>query len=223
MTEKKKIAIIGGTGKEGMGLAYRWARAGYQVCIGSRKLEKAQTAVEELVGMQKSDEKFLLTGLSNDDAAKWADIAVLTVPYAYHEEMLIQLKPFLTGKVFVDVTVPLVPPKVSVIHVPEEGSVALKSQKILGDSVKVISAFQNISFELLLKDDPIECDVLLCGSDKETRELGMELVKDAGLDVWDAGPLENAIIAEGLTSILIRINKQYKTHSAGIQITGIEK
>ena len=87
----------------------------------------------------------------------------------------------------------------------------------------MISAFQNISFELLLQDEPIECDVLLCGSDKETRQIGMQLVRDAGLEVWDAGPLENAIIAEGLTSILIRINKKYKTHSAGIKITGIEK
>lgn len=222
MIEKKKIAIIGGTGKEGKGLAYRWAKAGYEVCIGSRKLEKAQLAVEDILIMQNEGEIFTLLAATNKDAAQWADIITLTVPFAYQEETLQQLKLFIEGKVFVDVTVPLVPPKVSVIHLPEEGSVALKSQKILGENVKVISAFQNISFELLLKDDPIECDVLLCGSDKETRQLGMKLVRDAGLNVWDAGPLENAIIAEGLTSILIRINKQFNTHSAGIKITGIE-
>ena len=223
MTVKKRIAIIGGTGKEGKGLAYRWAKAGYEVCIGSRKREKAEDAIKEIASMEKSGQKFSLIAAENEEAAKWGEIIVLTIPYAFHEDMLLQLKPFLQGKLFVDVTVPLVPPKVSIIQVPEEGSVALKSQKILGDDVQVISAFQNISFELLLKDDPIECDVLLCGSDKAAREVGMQLVSDVGLNVWDAGPLENAIIAEGLTSILIRINKKFNTHSAGIKITGIEK
>lgn len=223
MIEQKRISIIGGTGKEGKGLAYRWAKAGYEVCIGSRKLERAQEAITEIFSMQKDNNNFVLHADENEGAAKWGEIVVLTIPYAHHEEMLHQLKPFLEGKFFMDVTVPLVPPKVSVIQIPEDGSVGLKAQRILGDTVKVISAFQNISFELLLKDDPIECDVLLSGSDKEAREIGMQLVKDAGLEVWDAGPLENAIIAEGLTSILIRINKQYNTHSAGIKITGIEK
>jgi 8-hydroxy-5-deazaflavin:NADPH oxidoreductase len=223
MIEQKRIAIIGGTGKEGKGLAYRWAKAGYEVCIGSRKLEKAQEAIKEIVSMQKNGQSFILHSAENEDAAKWGEIVVLTIPYAHHEEMLQTLKSNLNGKIFVDVTVPLVPPKVSVIQIPEEGSVGLKAQKILGEGVKIISAFQNISFELLLKDEPIECDVPLCGSDKKAREIGMQLVEDAGLDVWDAGPLENAIIAEGLTSILIRINKQYQTHSAGIKITGIEK
>jgi len=223
MIEIRKIAIIGGTGKEGKGLAYRWAKAGYEVCIGSRRLEKAQSAIEELADMQKDEDAFSLSAAVNEEAAQWGEIIVLTIPYAFHEEMLQVLKPYVQGKVFVDVTVPLIPPKVSVIQIPEDGSVALKTQRILGEEVKVISAFQNISFELLLKDDPIECDVLLCGTDKETRKLGLQLVRDAGLEAWNAGPLENAIIAEGLTSVLIRINKQYKTHSAGIKITGIEK
>lgn len=222
MPEKKKIAIIGGTGKEGKGLAYRWALAGYPVCIGSRQEERAQIAALEIMEMSVSQES-MIQGMTNENAAKWGDVIVLTIPFAYHEEMLTQLKPFVQGKVFVDVTVPLVPPKVSIIQIPEDGSVALKTQRILGDDVKVISAFQNISFELLLRDGPIECDVLICGSDKETREFGLALVEDAGLVGWDAGPLENAIIAEGLTSILIRINKKYKTHSAGIKITGIER
>ncbi len=107
------------------------------------------------------------------------------------------------------------------MHIPKNGSAALAAQRILGDSVKVISAFQNISFELLLGNEPIDCDVLVCGKDKTARELGVRLVKDAGLICWDAGPLENSIIAEGLTSILIRINKKYDSHSAGIRITGV--
>jgi len=218
-----KIAIIGGTGKEGRGLAYRWALAGHEVCIGSRQLEKAQAAAAEVSEMADAERKFAVEGMENTEAAKWGEVIVLTIPYAYHEDMLQLLKPYVLGKIFIDVTVPLVPPKVSVIKIPEEGSVALRTQRILGEEVKVISAFQNISFELLLQDQPIECDVFLCGSDKETREVGMQLVEDAGLEVWDAGPLENAIIAEGLTSVLIRINKKYKTHSAGIKITGVEK
>lgn len=221
--EKQKIAIIGGTGKEGKGLAYRWSKAGYEVCIGSRNIEKALGARDEVQQMVADSNSIQVIGMENEEAAKWGDIITLTVPYAFHNDMLEKLKPYVQGKIFVDVTVPLVPPKVSVIQIPEEGSAALKAQKILGDDVKVISAFQNISFELLLKDEPIECDVLMCGTDKETRAIGMQLVSDAGLNVWNAGPLENAIIAEGLTSILIRINKQYKTHSAGIKITGIDK
>lgn len=223
MAKDRKIAIIGGTGKEGKGLAYRWAKAGYEVCIGSRQKEKAELASVDVQAMAKGGASFSVLGKDNLHAAEWGDIVVLTVPYAFHEEMLTQLKPIVQGKVVVDVTVPLVPPRVSVVTIPDGGSLALRTQEILGDGVKVISAFQNISFELLLQDKPIQCDVLLCGTDKGTRELGMQLVEDAGLVAWDAGPLENAIIAEGLTSILIRINKQFNTHSAGIKITGIGK
>ena len=122
-----------------------------------------------------------------------------------------------------DVTVPLVPPKVSTVKIPYSGSAALFTQEILGKNVKVISAFQNISFELLLGNKPIDCDVLVCGTDKVTRELGLRLVEDAGLTGWDAGPLENSIVAEGLTSVLIRLNKKYGSLSAGIRITGVEK
>lgn len=222
MGKKEKIAIIGGTGNEGKGLAYRWAASGYEVIIGSRNLEKAQSAVKDVKALAKAEKELTISGLENTNAAISADIIVVTIPYKYHKDILEKLKPHVQGKTVVDVTVPLVPPRVSVIQIPEYGSVALTTQKILGPDVKVISAFQNISFELLLGDNSIDCDVLLCGSDKETRELGLRLVKDAGLKVWDAGPLENSIVAEGLTSILIRLNKKYKTHSAGIQITGID-
>lgn len=220
--KKEVIAIIGGTGKEGMGLAYRWVKAGYPVIIGSRNLEKAQNAVFELenkIGL-KSKTEAVLTGKTNQDAINLCKIAVLTVPFTYHEAILEELKPNLQGKFLVDVTVPLVPPKVSTVQIPPFGSAALHAQKILGDDVMVISAFQNISFELLLSDQKIECDVLVCGCNNESREVGLRLVRDAGLNGWDAGPLENSIVPEGLTSILIRINKNFGVHSAGIQITG---
>ena len=219
---KEVIAIIGGTGKEGKGLAYRWAKAGYPVIIGSRSEEKAQAAVTELKGLLSASEvsEAAITGKANLEAVKLCKIAVLTVPYEFHKAILEELKPSLQGRCLLDVTVPLVPPKVSTVQIPPHGSAAMQAQMILGEGVKVISAFQNISFELLLSDKKIECDVLVCGTDLETRELGLRLVNDAGLVGWDAGPLENSIVQEGLTSVLIRINKKFGVHSSGLQITG---
>jgi len=219
----EKIAIIGGTGKEGKGLAYRWVKAGYDVIIGSRNLEKAKQAVSDVNKIIPAKRESNISGKENNDAAMEGDIIVITVPYKFHEDILEQLYPIVQGKVVLDVTVPLVPPKVSTVHIPINGSAALSAQRILGENVKVISAFQNISFELLFGNEPIDCDVLVCGKDKNTRELGVRLVNDAGLIGWDAGPLENSIVAEGLTSILIRINKKYGSHSAGIRITGVKK
>jgi NADPH-dependent F420 reductase len=224
-SQREKIAIIGGTGKEGRGLALRWVKAGYPVTIGSRNLEKAESAreavAELLVSAGKKD--FLLKANDNISAVAGCDIAVLTIPYEFHDEMLLSLKDALEGKYLLDVTVPLVPPKVSTITIPPDGSLARHTQLILGEGIRVISAFQNISFELLLNDEPVHCDVLVCGVDKESREIGLRLVEDAGLNGWDAGPLENSIISEGLTSVLIRINKKFGTHTAGIKITGVPK
>lgn len=221
--KNKIIAIIGGTGKEGKGLAYRWAKAGYTIIIGSRKLEKAKKAVDDILNMISIGKDTDISGKENNDAAMEGDIIVITVPYKFHTNILEQLRPFVQGKVVLDVSVPLVPPKVSTVHIPKSGSAALSAQKTLGQDVSVISAFQNISFELLLGNEPIDCDVLVCGKDKKTRDLGVQLVSDAGLIGWDAGPLENSIVAEGLTSILIKINKKYGSHSAGIRITGVKK
>lgn len=221
--KSEKIAIIGGTGKEGKGLAYRWLEAGYNVIIGSRSTEKALKAVAELKELVSPEKRPNIDGIINEKASEMADIIVVTIPFAFHKDILETIKPFVQGKVVLDVTVPLVPPKVATVKIPYNGSAALYAQEILGESVKVISAFQNISFELLLGKKPIECDVLVCGTDKATRELGIRLVNDAGLTGWDAGSLENSIVAEGLTSVLIRINKKYGSLSAGIQITGVEK
>ncbi len=217
------IAIIGGTGQEGKGLAYRWIKAGYPVIIGSRNAEKAQNAVNELAERLTDEQKALLSGKENAEAVKGAQVAVLTVPYQYHKDILTSLKDVLAGKFLMDVTVPLVPPKVTTVHVPADGSAALEAQNIVGEECRVLAAFQNISFELLLSNEDIECDVLVTGVDKESRLLGMRLVKAAGLQAWNAGTLENSIVAEGFTSILIRINKQAKTKSAGLRITGVPR
>jgi NADPH-dependent F420 reductase len=215
-----RIAILGGTGKEGKGLAYRWAKAGYDVVIGSRQVEKAQITADEINQLVKDKS---VTGLENHQAADWCDIAVLTVPFAAHQVMLADLKDCLDGKILVDVTVPLVPPKVTKVQMPAAGSAAQEAKSILGENIQVVAAFQNISYERLLQDGDIDCDVLVCGSSKEARIKVLQLVKDAGMVGWDAGPIENSVVVEGMTSILIGLNNQFGIHNAGIKISGIQR
>ncbi len=215
----KIIAIIGGTGKEGKGLAYRWAKAGHRVIIGSRTLEKAQTAVLEL--RELLPENALLEAMVNPEAVRACEVAVMTVPYAAHRDTLEFLKDELQGKILIDVTVPLNPPKVTRVKMPPEGSAAQQAQTILGEGTRVVAAFQNISYENLMKNEDPACDVLVCGTGKEARQVVLELVTDAGLVGWDAGVIENSVVVEGLTSILIGLNIQHKVHSAGIKITGV--
>lgn len=215
------IAVLGGTGKEGKGLAYRWARAGYKVVIGSRVPEKAVTAASEIIEMLEGSSS--VVGASNLEAAQQAEIVVLTVPYAAHRDTLEGVKDALKGKLLIDVTVPLVPPKVTKVQMPAAGSAAQEAKQILGEEVQVVAAFQNISHEHLLTDEDVECDVLVTGSSKEARAEAIKLVEAAGLTGWDAGPIENSVVVEGLTSVLININKQYGSTHAGIKITGVHK
>ncbi len=215
------IAILGGTGREGKGLAYRLAKAGYHIHIGSRDAEKAQSAVTEILNLLEGEAA--MEGLTNLEAAEKSDIAVLTVPYAAHGETLSALKDALQGKILIDTTVPLKPPKVSVMQMPSAGSAGLEARQILGEGVEVCSAFQNVAHEYLLGDSPVDCDVLVTGTSKEAREQTLKLVEAAGLVGWDAGPLENSAVAEGLTSALIAINKKYGSTHAGIKITGVNR
>ncbi|MDY6872644.1 MAG: NADPH-dependent F420 reductase [Chloroflexota bacterium] len=223
MTEEKQtytIGIIGGTGKEGKGLAYRWVQAGHRVIIGSRKVEKAQNAVAELLELFEGEPP-LLEGMANEDAVEACEIAVLTVPYSAHRVTLEGLKESLQGKILVDVVVPIVPPKVTKVQMPAAGSAAQEAQAILGDDCRVVDAFQNISHERLMKGGEVDCDVLVCGKTKTARRVVLGLVADAGLKGWDAGPIENAVVVEGMTSVLIGLNIQHKVHASGIRITGI--
>lgn len=217
----RTISVLGGTGKEGKGLAYRWAKAGYRIIIGSRSLEKAQAAAAELQTLLGGQGE--VTGMVNVEAAAASDLAVLTVPFAAHVDTLMSVKDALAGKILVDVTVPLAPPKVTKVQLPAAGSAAQEAQQTLGPTVQVVSAFQNISYEHLLHDETVTCDVLVCGGDKSARQVVLGLVKAAGLTGWDAGPIENSVVAEGLTSILIGINKQFGIQNAGIQITGVPR
>lgn len=215
-----KIGIIGGTGKEGKGLAYRWALAGHEVIIGSRQYEKAQAAVESLSDIL-GESSSLLTGMENREAVAACDIAVITVPYTAHKATLEDLKDVLDGKILIDVVVPIVPPKVTKVQMPEAGSVAQEAQAILGDNCSVVDAFQNISYERLMGEGDTDCDVLVCGKGKAARQVVLGLVADTGLKGWDAGVIENAVVVEGLTSVLIGLNIQHKVHASGIRITGI--
>ena len=215
------IAILGGTGGEGTGLALRWARAGYAIVIGSRQTDKAERVAAEL-NEKLGDE--LIRGLANAEAARQADIAVLTVPFNAHRTTLSALRDELQGKILVDVTVPLKPPKVTQVHLPEDGSVAVQAQAILGAGVRVVAAFQNVG-EHYLRDSEraIDCDVLVCGDDLEAKARVIELAQalDPSVRAFDAGPLANAVVVESLTPVLIGLGKQFRRLRVGIRITGI--
>ena len=216
-----RIAVLGGTGKEGKGLAYRWAKAGYRVLIGSRSSERAVTTASEIMELLEGSSS--VVGTTNLEAAQQADIVVVTVPYSAHRATLESVKDVLKGKLLIDVTVPIMPPKVTKVQMPAAGSAAQEAKEIVGEDVQVTAAFQNISHELLFDEDDINCDVLVTGTSKEARAETLTLVEAAGLTGWDAGPIENSVVVEGLASVLININKRYGSTHAGIRITGAYK
>ena len=212
---KKLISLLGGTGDLGTGLATRLLKAGYKVIIGSRTLEKAQQAERSLGKNTK--------GLLNKDAALEGEIVILTVPFAHQRGIVEECKTELKGKLFIDTTVPLMPPKVATVQLPSEGSAAEIAQNILGDDVRVVSAFQNISAELLQSDKEIDCDVLVCGNKKEWRQEVIDLVNALGMKGWHAGMLPNSAAVEAMTSVLISINKHHAISHSGIKVTGLKK
>ncbi len=220
MTDPKPtLAILGGTGKEGKGMAWRWAKAGYPLIIGSRQREKARRTAAEIRQMVQ-DDTAPVRGMSNAEAAARADIVVIAVPYAAHRPTLEAIREAMQGKILVDVTVPLVPPKVTKAQMPPAGSAALEAQQILGANVAVVDAFQNIAHQVFWEEES-DCDVLVAGKGKKNRQIVMQLVEDAGFRALDAGPIENTAVIEGLTSVLIYLNKTYGSHKIGLRITGI--
>lgn len=220
--DKKIIAVLGGTGKEGGGLALRWAHAGHHVILGSRTAERAEAAAQDM--RQALGETARIEGAANPDAARRADIVVLSVPFSAQQSTVEQVAGELEGKILIDVTVPLVPPKVSHVQLPAGGSAVLALQQKLGDGVKVVSAFQNISAHHLTKlDETIECDVLVCADDAAAADRVVALAEEIGLTAWNAGPLCNSVVSEALTSVLISLNRRYKVPGAGIRITGVPR
>lgn len=220
-SSRPTLAVIGGTGKEGNGLAYRWAHAGYPIIIGSRDAGRAEAAANELNARLG---KPVVRGLGNADAARACDIVVLSVPYEAHAATLDAIKDAVQGKLLVDVTAPLDPDNKRRVRHIELGSAGQEAQQFLGDDVRVVSAFQNVSYVHLANlDETIECDVLVCGNDKDAKRQVIELARAAGLHAFDAGPIENSVVAEGLTAVLINVNIQFKVKSAGIHLTGIPR
>ena len=215
------IAVLGGTGKEGSGLVLRWARSGYRVLIGSRSAERAQNKAAELNEILGET---LIQGMDNVQAAHEADLVVLSVPYAAHEAILQSVKDEVQGKILVDVTVPLKPPKIRTVYVPEGKAASLEAQALLGDGVRVVAAFQNVGAAHLKNlRHSVNCDVLMCGDDADAKAEVAQLVEAIdGMRAIDAGPLANAVAVEALTPVLLYINKRYKVSGAGIRITGLE-
>jgi len=209
MTDDRKeslmvtLAVLGGTGKEGSGLAMRWALNGYRVIIGSRDAERATSKAAEFNEILGGD---YLIGMESA-----------------HKPTLESVKAHLEGKILVDVTVPLQPPQVRTVHVPEGKAAALETKALLGDSVRVVSAFQNVSAEKLKEPQTsVDCDVLVTGDDDAAKQEVIQLVEAAGMRGIDAGPLENAVAAEALTPVLLYINRAYKVKGAGIRITNLD-
>ena len=218
MTGRATIAVVGGTGDLGSALAKRWAAAGYPIVVGSRAKEKAEAAAQEMRAQIASAS---ITGDDNLGAARTADIVVIAVPYSNHETILNEIKSAVRGKNVVDAVVPLVPPKVSVVQLPPDGSAAQGAQRLLGDGARVVSAFHNVAAAKLHAGGTIDCDILVCGDDKAARESVIELANAAGTRGIDGGALANSVAAEALTSVLIGINRRYRVNGAGIRITGI--
>ena len=211
------LGIIGGSGALGQGLATRWLRAGYKIIIGSRDIAKAREAAQHL---QESTGSKEVGGDQNTAAASASDIVVITVPFSAHLETLKAIGGSVQGKIVVDTTVPLQPPKVGTVSLPQEGCAAKITQAVLGADVAVVSAFHNVAAAKLLKPDPIDCDVLVCGDDENARNEVVKLVQAAGLHALHAGPLANSAAAEAMTSLLIWINRRYKVEGSGLRITG---
>lgn len=207
-----KISVIGGTGQLGSALAWRLAKAGYSVTIGSRTAESAQSKAAELGnGLQ---------GMSNADAAQEAELLIVTVPSSAQAATLADIKPHISGKIVVDTTVPLVPPKVMRVQLPEEGSAAARAAAILGDDVRLVSAFHNVAAHRLAMDVDVDCDILVFGDEKAARTEVAALADAIGLRGIHGGALVNSAAAEAMTSLLIFINKNYQVDGAGIRITG---
>jgi NADPH-dependent F420 reductase len=214
-----RIAILGGTGPEGSGLGFRWAAAGHTVIIGSRLADKGEKVAGELKTLLPEGD---ITGTDNLSAAQEAESVVLTVPYAAQEPTLAAVKEALAGKLLISVVAPTGKPPARVWRPPSGLSAAEEAQQQLGEEVRVVAAFQNISAHHLMDlANVLDSDVLVCGDKKADKQIAIDLCADAGMRGVNAGALQNAGVVEGMTAVLIAINVIHKIKNAGIRITGI--
>ncbi len=215
------LAIIGGSGKEGKALALRFARAGVPVIIGSRDPVKGENAAAEVRARPGANN---VEGTSNRAAAEKASIVLLSVPYEGMQPILDDLREAVQGKIVINIASSLDPERKSRAKVPPAGSITAEIQQFFGDNVKVVAAFQSIAPEKLdTVEEKIDSDVLVCGADRQTRELIIGLIQKIGMDAIDAGVLANAVAVETLTAVLIAVNIKYKVKGAGIRITGLPR
>jgi NADPH-dependent F420 reductase len=212
----QSIAVIGGTGQLGAAIARRLAKAGKSIIIGSRDPVKAEAAARQLGAELGCEVAFG----GNVAAADAAEVVILTVPFASQRTTLEDIRSSVSGKIVIDTTVPLMPPKVMRVQLPPEGSAAQRAQEILGEPVRVVSAFHNVAAHKLITDAFVECDVLVFGDDKAAREVAVSIVDACGLRGLHGGVLANSAAAEAMTSVLIFLNKNYSVDGAGVRITG---
>jgi NADPH-dependent F420 reductase len=221
--QPRTIAILGGTGPAGMGLALRWARAGETIIIGSRDVQRAQQTAAHI--KDKAGDQSKVTGMENSAACAAACVLMLTVPFEGQAALLKQLKPSISeGSVLIDATVPLaagVGGRASRTLGVWQGSAAQQAAELVPKSVSVVAAFHNVSAELLNGDDPLDCDVIVCSDDPDAAQFTRQLAaKIPGVRAIDGGKLENSRIVEQITALLIGLNIRHKGH-AGIRITGL--
>ena len=213
-----KLGLVGGTGREGTGLSVRWAKAGHVVAVGSRDAARAVEKAAELSRVAG----VTIAGGDNRSVAQGADVVILCVPYGAHTETLRELKADLAGKVVIDITVPLAPPKVREVHLPEGVSAAQEAAEILGPDVRLVSTLHHVSSAHLGDHaHQFACDVLVCGDDLSSKDTTIVLIQDLGLRAFDAGPLRNAVALESMTPVLLYLNKRYQSDGAGLRIIGL--
>lgn len=212
-----RIAVVGGTGKEGRGMAARWAKAGHELSIGSRDAERAHARAAELA----AETGGMISGGDNVWAVRASEVVVLAVPYGAHASTLEALAPELGQRVLIDITVPLAPPKITWVHLPAGQSAALEAQAILGKDANIVAGLHHVSSAHLSDlDHTIDCDVLACSDHPDALRIALELIQQLGVRAFDAGPLRNSIALEALTPVLLHMNKARKGVNVGIRITG---
>jgi len=213
----RTIGILGGAGKLGGGLAYRWAKAGYSVKLGSRDADRAKAAAAALQARVTGQ----VSGGNYDDVIASGDILIVSVPFAVQAETLKALRDVIGDRIVIDTTVALRPPTVGRVQLPEDGSAGLIARKALAGNGRLVCAFQNVAAGHLAEDHQIECDVLTTTDDAEAFDVVERLARDAGMRALYAGPIENSVAVEAMTSVLITLNRRYRSPGTGLQITGL--
>lgn len=225
--EPTKLAIIGGTGAQGSALAARFARGGIPIVIGSRDAQRGAEAARALNARLASSGGAAfppIEGASNRDAAIQSEVVLLAIPYSGMEPILKELYEAVQGKIVINIASALDPQRKSRAKPPPAGSITAEVQQFFGDQVRVVAALQNISPEKLQSEDEvIDSDVLVCGGDRAARDTVIALIRQAGMDAFDAGTLANAVAVETLTAVLIAVNLRYKVHGAGIRLTSVPR